>query len=348
MRNTLSALLALFGASAAPSAYEPIVAEPSASRADLSPENGVLVDLHGSTWINGPSPDLREVFVDPEALGLADLPGATILRYDYHQVTRQLTGSELLSEDELSLAVRLIISEVGADRLLANRYGLLEAIGILYTVDNRLEWEIYNPLDQPKAPAYEGCGPDGEFATCANPQQYLGMATWRALDPASRYRPELLEAAVDRAVLAWWLQESRLVEDFTSGATVYVHRCGGTAYGLTTHHCDRHLGRPRRDVPGANPFTGPLVFRAPEAWLPRRGFYSLYISGVVDWQPIWQEESTNDDGLAMMESEPKEGLNGVLWEELPEDSVRERLQQVYGDNADRGGAPGRPRKSEAR
>jgi hypothetical protein len=346
MRTTVSALLALFGASLAPSSHEPLVIERVQAKADLSADNGVLVDLQNSSWAAGPSGDLREVFVDPEALGLADLPGGTILRYDYHTVTRQLSGTELLFEDELSLAVRLIISEVGADRLLANRYGLLEAIGILYTVDNRLEWEVYNPLDQPKAPAYEGCGPDGEFATCANPEQYLGMATWRALDPSSRYRPELLEAAVDRAVLAWWLQETRLVEDFTSGATVYVHRCGGAAYGLTTHHCDRHLGRPKRDVPGANPFTGPLVFRAPEAWLPRRGFYSLYISGVVDWQPIWQVQPESQDGLAMMEAEPKEDLNGVLWEDLPEESVRERLQQVYGQSSDRGGPPRRPSRGQ--
>lgn len=254
---------------------------------DLSDENGVLINLSPPCAQPDGCPDRREVFVDTARFGVPGQPGGVWLSYDFELVTRPIGPAELLAEDELSLAVRLIISEVGADRLMFNRFGGLEAIGILYTVDNRLEPEVYDPLDIAAAPVFEGCGRAGSFATCANPEQYLGMSSWRALNPRSRYRPALLEAAVDRAVLAWWLQENRLVEDFTLGATNYVHRCGGAAYALTTHHCDAHLGRPRGDVKGANPHTGPIVFRAPASFLQRRGYYSLYESVHVDYAPWW-------------------------------------------------------------
>lgn len=277
----LAAMCSLSGAQRAPVAAPRVVV-------DVSEDNGVLIDLAPSCAALYPCPERRSVFVNTAALGLPGQPGGVWLSYDYDALTRPLSTEELAAEDELSLAVRLVISEVGADRLLYNRYGVLEAIGILFTVDNRLSGEVSNPLGMPTAPRFEGCGPDGTFASCANAGQYLGMATWRALSPRARYRPALLEAAVDRAVAAWWLQENGLVDDFTHGATNYVHRCGGAAYGMTTHHCDGHLGKPRRDVKGANPFTGPIVFRAPEAWLSRKGFYSLYESVHVDYAPWWE------------------------------------------------------------
>lgn len=267
--------------------------EPARIPVDISENNGVLIDLGGVCAEVEGCADRRSVFVNTAALGIPGQPGGVWLSYDYEQITRPLSEAELLHEPELSLAVRLVISEVGADRLLYNRFGLLEAIGILYTVDNRLDRDVYDPLAVATAPVFEGCGAAGSFATCANADQYLGMATWRALSPRSRYRPALLEAAVDRAVIAWWLQENALVDDFTHGATNYVHRCGGAAYGMTTHHCDGHLGKPRRDVKGANPFTGPIVFRAPEAWLARRGFYSLYETVHVDYAPWWDPSAAS-------------------------------------------------------
>jgi len=226
----------------------------------------------------------REVFVDHAAL--VGQPGGVVLAYDYEAVTRALGVEELQDEGELSLAVRLIVSEVGADRLLDNQFGLGEAVGILFTVANRLDPQISNPLDHPRAPRFPGCGPDGAFVTCANAEQYLGMSTSRALRPAERYAPELLEPAVDVAVLAWHLVHAGLVADPTDGATNYVHRCGGVAYGQPTWACDAHFGGARRDdVRGANPFTGPLVFKAPTVYLPRKGFYGLRESLIIDYRP---------------------------------------------------------------
>jgi hypothetical protein len=232
----------------------------------------------------------REVFVDHTAL--LGQPGGVVLAYDYEAVTRALGVEELQDEGELSLAVRLIVSEVGADRLLDNQLGLGEAVGILFTVANRLDPQISNPLDHPRAPRFPGCGPGGAFVTCANAEQYLGMSTSRALRPAERYAPAILEPAVDVAVLAWHLVHAGLVADLTDGATNYVHRCGGVAYGRPTWACDAHFGGARRDdVRGANPFTGPLVFKAPTVYLPRQGFYGLRESMIIDYTPA-EDEAT--------------------------------------------------------
>jgi len=242
--------------------------------------------------------DVREVYVDYDALGIPQMSGGEWISYDYSEVVSPLGFSDLRGESELSLAVRLLISEVGADRLLMNRYGLLEAVGILYTVDNRLDPSAYNPESYAEAPIFPGCGPNGSFYECINAEQYLGMSTWRALTPERHYKPEVLESAVDVAVVAWWLQQHRWIEDFTDGATNYVHRCGATAYGLTTHHCDAHIGNPARDVPGANPFTGPIVFKAPTVFLQRKGFYGLHESRRIEFDPWWEVEEVHGDGLA--------------------------------------------------
>jgi len=239
--------------------------------------------------------EVHRTFVDLSALGE---PGGVWLHYDYDDLVRPLTYTEMQAESELSLAVRLIISEVGADRLMVNQFGLAEAIGILYTVDNRLDPLGYNPDNRGDAPTFPGCGPAGSFASCANAQQYLGMDTWRALDPQRNYAPELLEAAVALSVEAWYLQERRLVSDLTDGATSYVHRCGGAAYGRPTWRCDGHLGRPDRDIPGAEPHTGPILFKAPTRWLSRRGHYRYEAAGLIDYAPwpVLTADSAADTG----------------------------------------------------
>jgi hypothetical protein len=236
---------------------------------------------------DGPCADQRTIFVDFEALSLDARRGGEWISYDFASVIRPLRAAELADEGELSLAVRLVVSEVGADRLLKNQYGLAEAVGILYTVENRMTDPVQNPENVDRAPDFPGCGPRGGFWACANAEQYLGMATWRALDPGSRYRPELLERAVDVAVLAWYLQRRGFVPDITEGATNYVHRCGGAAYGEPTWRCDGHVGRPRwDDIRGADPHTGPLVFKAPTVYQDRHGFYGLRESMVVDYEPV--------------------------------------------------------------
>ncbi len=257
--------------------------------------------------------DRREVYIDYDALGVEGIHGGEWVSYDYSEVVGAITAPELATESEISLAVRLLISEIGADRLLMNRFGLLEAVGILYTVDNRLDPLAYNPESEGNAPTFPGCAPGDNFYTCANAQQYLGMATWRALSPERHYDPTVLEQAADVAVAAWWLQEHGWIEDFTEGATNYVHRCGAAAYGLTTHHCDAHIGNPARDVRGANPFTGPIVFKAPTVFLNRKGFYGLYESRRIEFDPWWDVEGLDGDGLVDADAE------AVLWEsETPE------------------------------
>ena len=278
----------------------------------------------------------RDVFVDYDALGVGERPGGVWLTYNYDAVTRRIDTAEIEDEPELSLAVRLILSEVGADRLLANRYGLMEAVGILYTVDNRLNQEAYNPEGRARAPVFPGCGPDGDFARCTNAAQYLGMSSWRALDPGARYDGAMLEAATDVAVVAWWLQEHHVISDFTQGATNYTHRCGAAAYGMTTHHCDRHMGRPGGDVKGANPYTGPLVFRTPEVFHERKGFYSLYVSRWVDYDPWWSTARPGEDERAEILAEAGIDLDQAVTGLArgigfgSDGAVLDRLRRIYG------------------
>lgn len=245
--------------------------------------------------------DAREVWVDLDALGVGT--GGVWLRYDWREVTGPVQPRDFQHESELSLAVRLLVSEIGADRLLMNRYAIGEGVGILYTVDNRLDPLVYNVVDEPTAPVFPGCGVEGAFWSCANGQQYLGMATWRASDPTSRYPAALLEPAVDVAVLTWWLEDNRLVADFTDGATNYVHRCGGAAYGLPTYRCDAHIGNPSRDdVPGANPYTGPIVFCGPSVWSARRGVYEIDEVRRLEYDAWWKVSEWTDFGDALADA----------------------------------------------
>jgi hypothetical protein len=250
-------------------------------------------------WQDGEDPCLggaeclerRELWIDLDELGIGG--GSEWIAYDVHELTRPIRSSWLRIESELSVAVRLVISEVGADRLVVSRYGLLEALGVLATVRNRRDPAVYNPENIEQAPVFPGCGLGASFNACANAAQYNGMETWRALDPTRHYPPDVLQAAVDLAVVAWWIHDAELLEDFTGGATNYVHRCGGAAYGLSTHHCDAHMGRPERDVRGAEPSTGPLLLKAPGRWLAHRGFYALYESRRVEYDPWWVHDGAS-------------------------------------------------------
>lgn len=211
-----------------------------------------------------------------------------MLVYDYLEVVEPVTVADLGEIHDLSLSVRLILGEVGADRLLLNRYGPVEAMAILYSVDNRRDPAAYNPHNQPGAPVFPGCAPEMPKGRCADPAEYLGLMSRRALRPAEVYAPSALKAAVDRAAMVWWLKEQGWAGDPTGGATSFVHRCGGKGYGQTTRHCDGHAGNPEDDTPGAEPSTGPLVFKGPQRWDEDRGVYRLGVTGWVDYDPWWR------------------------------------------------------------
>ena len=232
----------------------------------------------------------RNLQVTLDRLPFGELTGSRLLDYNPNELLRSVSSSELPTIEEASVAVRLIISEVGADRLIDNQHGLEEALAILHTIGNRLTPSVYDP-DNANINPYEGCGPSGSIGTCANPDQYLGMATRRALKPLSAYSRETIIEATDIAYLAWVLYDTGAVPDFTGGATVYVHRCGGAAYGQTTYHCDGSDSRGIIDTPGANPHTGPMVLSAPLSsanggaqYLESNGYYNIRRSHHVDYE----------------------------------------------------------------
>ena len=127
----------------------------------------------------------------------------------------------------------------------------------------------------------------------------MGMGTWRALAPDTRYDAALLDRALDVAVTAWVLQETGAVEDPTHGATNYVHRCGGTAYGRSTYHCDGTRAKGVVDPPGALAHEGPTLFRAPYAIAPA-GYYRLRQVALVDY--VVQPRSSWDEVITPFEA----------------------------------------------
>jgi hypothetical protein len=207
--------------------------------------------------------------------------GVAPIAYDFHEVTRAITPAELGKESDLSIAVRMLLGEVGPSRLVNNEHGFEEAVAILDTVANRMDPNAYNPDGRAHFRGYPGCGPDGTYATCMNTKQYLGLQGARALQPSTHIRPEILQAAVDRAVLAWWLVDTGAARGVSNGATSFVHRCGGTAYGMATDFCDGNdaVG----DIAGAEPTTGPLVLKGPGKFLATVGHYSLVDRAIVDY-----------------------------------------------------------------
>lgn len=222
--------------------------------------------------------DTRKVLVDAAAFG--GRGEGEVVAYDLNAVVRPISERAFSEVPSWALAVRLVLSEVGADRLVNNRYGLVEAMGVIETVFNRLDPARYNPKGIPGVLPYPGCGNQGTFASCVRPSQYYGMGTQRALDPTSAYGDEdLLLQAIDVAVKAWWLVDTHLVAEVTAGATAFHHACGGAAYGAPTRWCDGVSP----DTPGANPVTGPIVFKGPGKWLSRRGHYATEITRHVDF-----------------------------------------------------------------
>ena len=235
----------------------------------------------------------REVPLEARAAGLPVQPA--VLAYDLRAVTRALSPGALSREPELSIAVRLVLAEVGPDRLLSSRYGLVEAMGVLRSVRNRLDPAVYNPHQHANLKPYPGCGPEGRFSTCARPGEYQGLSSDAALRPGELWSEPLLVAAVDRAVLAYWLEGQAQLGDPTEGATRFEHRCGGRRYGEPTARC---AGRPREAV------TGPIVFAGPDALIPGRGYYRNVETARVDFESWWgprrKRSSRTREGLARL------------------------------------------------
>lgn len=251
---------------------------------------GVSASLLEDTRVVTP----REVAVDPALLGTEGPVDYVV--YDVSPALRPVRLDELATLPDVALAVRLVLSEVGPDRLLGNRNGLFEAIGVIQTVFNRLDPVAWNPEGVDGVRPWPGCDADGTFRTCAAPSQYLGLKQSRGLRPRESVRdPQRLLAATDVAVAAWWLVSTGRAPDVAAGGTSFVHRCGGAAYGARTIYCD---GRgPTADTAGANPRTGPIVFKAPGHFQPDRGFYTLRDAARIDYA------SADDDWWAALDPE---------------------------------------------
>jgi hypothetical protein len=219
----------------------------------------------------------REVPLEARAAGLP--VQAAVLGYDLHEVTRAVAPEAIARESELSIAVRLVLAEVGADRLLSNRWGLVEATGVLRSVRNRLDPAVYNPDGHVDLRPYPGCGPTGSFASCARPSEYLGLRSALALHPGAAWPEPLLVAAVDRAVLAYWLEGQGQLGDPTGGATRFEHRCGGRRYGEEMARCAQ--------TGGVGAVTGPLVFLGPDRFAADRGYYTVAETARVEFESWW-------------------------------------------------------------
>lgn len=207
------------------------------------------------------------------------------LRYDVEAASAALSVGDYAGQPSWVVASRLVLAEVGPGRLLHSENGVIEAVGVLQTLRNRLEPTVWNPEGVAGVRPWPGCGPSGTFHTCANVEQYRGLTQALALRPASAVRdPADRARALDVAVAAWWLVFRADVPDVTGGATGFVHRCGGTAYGAPRSACD---GVPAADgtpdLRGAAASTGPVWFRGPGAFLHREGRYATRTLRVLDY-----------------------------------------------------------------
>lgn len=235
------------------------------------------------------------------------------LRYDAEAAAASLTVSDYAGQPSWVVAARIVLAEVGPGRLLHSENGMIEAVGVLQTLRNRLDAAVWNPDGVAGVRPWPGCGPTGTFHSCANPDQYRGLTQVLALRPGSAIRdPDDRARALDAAVAAWWLVFRAGVPDVTGGATGFVHRCGGTAYGQARSACD---GVPAADgtpdARGATASTGPIWFRGPGRFLARAGRYETRTLRVLDYVHgdavallgLEDGDDTGDDGDARAPSE---------------------------------------------
>lgn len=255
----------------APSSAEGAVAEVAEPTPEPTATPAPLPD-HYSTELEGAATSANRRTAVVDLLPVNGRDQRVEIIYDLDAVTHRTTFEGLRDDPEWSVGVRLLLGEMGAWRLRDSRYALLEAVGILETVYNRLEPDLSNPLRIEGVRHWPGCGAGGNFNTCIDPDEYLGLNSSRALAPKVGASWLL---AVDKAVAAWFLFEEAMFGEITAGATSFVHRCGGRLYGRPTTVCEG---------PGADAARGPILFRGPSRWLPDKGRYALAPLGVVDFE----------------------------------------------------------------
>jgi hypothetical protein len=268
--------LGLVALSQRPSASTPPAPAPEPAAEVLAVEPKALpasyaVELEGAAE----APPARRRIVSVDLVPVIGRRQRVDVVYDLEAVTRPTTLADLREAADWEAGVRLLLGEMGAWRLRDGRWSLLEAVGILETVQNRFNPDLANPLRIPGVADWPGCGHGGTFATCIDPAQYLGLASQRALSPRQAAGDEeLLFGAVDRAVAAWFVFEEALLGEITAGATSFVHQCGGASYGQPSTACTGA---------GADPSRGPIVFRGPSFWLAGQGRYALETLGRIDY-----------------------------------------------------------------
>jgi hypothetical protein len=217
----------------------------------------------------------REVFVDTS--GFTGVPGGDTVVYDLDLIVSSIRLSQVDDLPPWAVAVRLLLAEVG-DRVVHSRYGLVEAVGVVQSIQNRLDRNAWNPDGVSGIRPWPGCG-GGDFHACVNDQQYQGLSMPHSLTPLNGVRNrERLYELVDAAVSAWWIAENGYVDDVTNGGTAFVHRCGGAAYGQARFNCDG-----RNDVSGAQANTGPIVFRGAGEYSRSLGRYELIVTRTIDF-----------------------------------------------------------------
>jgi len=275
-----------------PAIYGVTVGSTRFVRADLDELN--------KAWTYDENGDVVET--DMSYFGVEAMSGEIWVEYDYEEVTRSISVEELANESEQSVAVRLIISEVGADRINDNQNGIWEGVGILWTVENREAYLGMNPdelirlgLRPDQRPTWGDRIPEFMNIVTA-PGQYLGIYSDRALTPVTEYSylsSASFQQSVDITVVAHKIQSSGVTGDITHGAIdlekpgaiEYRHRCGPPshdAYGDYTTKCDE----PEEIMRGADPHKGPLVFLGLGTFNEEVGGYNVKETGVIiDYVP---------------------------------------------------------------
>lgn len=228
---------------------------------------------------------VREVAIDLEPFTGEDR--VRRIRYDLDAAEATLTVADHARMPTWIVASRIVLSEVGPGRLLHSSEGMTEAIAVLQTLRNRMDPTVWNPEGVRGVRPWPGCGEGATFHSCANPDQYRGLTQRLALSPRSTLRDtEVREHILDATVAAWWLVFHARIPDVTGGATSFLHRCGGAAYGRSRAFCDGDSETP--DVPGATSSTGPAVFRGPGRFSASSGRYEMITTRMLDY--VAQEE----------------------------------------------------------